>query len=44
MSLKPSESYPKQKISEIDVVLANMKKDTDYAAKLKEASDNLAQK
>jgi len=42
--MKPSEAYPKTKITEINAVLGDMANDTEYAAALKEGSDYVAQK
>lgn len=37
--MKPDQDFPEKKIAEIDVLLAQMGKDTQYAAALKEGSD-----
>ena len=43
-TMKPDEVYPKQKIEEINGLLAGIAKETQYAAALKEGSDYVAQK
>lgn len=43
-AIKPSETYPKSKIAEINSQLASMAKDTEYASALKKGSDFIAVK
>ena len=42
--LKPNEAYPKTKLKELEGLMAEMSKDMEYAAALKEGSDYISQK
>ncbi len=44
LKIKPSEIYPKTKIAEIEGLVVEMKKDTEYTSRLKKGSDYIVQK